>query len=124
MATDAPTGPEKPRIAVLGAGVVGLTVAAILALRLRDRATITVIGESTPSEPERDKNYTSPKAGANWVSLGGVLYLCFRHSFLTFHRFIISIPSRLTTNSTSKSGTAPPFPSCTAYSPSNPQKPT
>lgn len=59
---------DVPQITVLGAGVVGLTVAAILALKFKGRARINVVGQSTPLEPHHDPEYTSPKAGANWHS--------------------------------------------------------
>ncbi|KAI9021862.1 D-amino-acid oxidase [Hyaloraphidium curvatum] len=59
------------RIAVLGAGVVGLTLASTLALHLRalGRAfSLRVLGTATPSAPGRDPRYASPVAGANWHS--------------------------------------------------------
>lgn len=66
--------PETPKnIVILGAGVVGLTIAAILGLRFsgNKEVKVTVVGQSTPKEPQHDKYYTSPKAGANWHSFAG-----------------------------------------------------
>ncbi|KAI9027083.1 D-amino-acid oxidase [Hyaloraphidium curvatum] len=59
------------RVTVLGAGVVGLTTAAVLALHLRRAGRagkISVVGQSTPSAPHGDRHYTSPYAGANCLS--------------------------------------------------------
>lgn len=51
---------------ILGAGVIGLTTA--LELRSRyPRSTITIIARFLPGD--RDATYTSPWAGANWLSV-------------------------------------------------------
>ena len=52
-------------VLILGAGVVGLTTAYLLALQ--EKYSISVIAKSLPVDPSQD--YTSQYAGANWRSV-------------------------------------------------------
>lgn len=58
--------PEKKRILVVGAGVVGLTCALKISDSLKDKCEIEVIAKDLPGD--NSLFYTSPKAGAHWIS--------------------------------------------------------
>lgn len=57
---------EQKQILVVGAGVVGLTTALVLAQKLAN-SKIHLVSKDLPSDPDADL-YTSPKAGAHWSS--------------------------------------------------------
>jgi D-amino-acid oxidase len=57
---------EPDNITILGAGVIGLTSALVLA-HSYPSATITVVAKHFPGD--RSIEYTSPWAGANWSSM-------------------------------------------------------
>ncbi|KAF9932607.1 hypothetical protein FBU30_007753 [Linnemannia zychae] len=57
---------EKPLVAVIGAGVVGLTTALLLQCNHYD---VTIISDEFPWEGKPRPDYASPKAGAHWRSM-------------------------------------------------------
>ncbi|KAJ3127204.1 hypothetical protein HK098_006656 [Nowakowskiella sp. JEL0407] len=59
------TPARKRNIIVLGAGVQGLAVACLLK---SGGHNVSISSKSSPTSPETDPYYTSPKAGANWQS--------------------------------------------------------
>lgn len=76
---------ETPQsIAVLGAGVIGLTSALVLANAYPD-AKITVIAKHFPGD--RSIEYTSPWAGANWSSMAHDNGRLEKYDEVTFNRF-------------------------------------
>ncbi|RKO83845.1 hypothetical protein BDK51DRAFT_49591, partial [Blyttiomyces helicus] len=57
--------PSKKSVTVLGAGVQGLTVAWLLQAQ---GYNVTILARDSPLGWAQDSLYTSPKAGANWMS--------------------------------------------------------
>ncbi|OAQ31065.1 nucleotide-binding domain-containing protein [Linnemannia elongata AG-77] len=57
---------ERPLVAVIGAGVVGLTTALLLQCNHYD---VTIISDEFPWEDKPRPDYASPKAGAHWRSM-------------------------------------------------------
>jgi 2-polyprenyl-6-methoxyphenol hydroxylase-like FAD-dependent oxidoreductase len=58
---------NQPNVAVVGAGVIGLTTAIILQAA---GAKVILIAEHFPDQYSEDSlNYASPKAGAHWRSV-------------------------------------------------------
>ncbi|KAI1316089.1 hypothetical protein EDD11_010478 [Mortierella claussenii] len=57
---------ERPLVAVIGAGVVGLTTALLLQCNHYD---VTVIASEFPKDEKAHADYASPKAGAHWRSM-------------------------------------------------------
>jgi D-amino-acid oxidase len=80
-----PSSPQVPQnIAILGAGVVGLTNALVLAC-IYPSANITVIAKHFPGD--RSIEYTSPWAGANWASMAHDNGPLEKYDEVTFNRF-------------------------------------
>lgn len=59
------------KIVIVGAGVVGLTVAYELLNEKGSNHRITIVASQIPMDWEYNDNYTSPFAGANWASFAG-----------------------------------------------------
>ncbi|KAF9360065.1 hypothetical protein BGX26_010611 [Mortierella sp. AD094] len=57
---------ERPLVAVIGAGVVGLTTALLLQCNHYD---VTIIASEFPKDERTNPDYASPKAGAHWRSM-------------------------------------------------------
>ncbi|KAF8977038.1 hypothetical protein BGZ46_007712 [Entomortierella lignicola] len=57
---------EKPLVAVIGAGVIGLTTALMLQCNNYD---VTIIASEFPKDERANPDYASPKAGAHWRSI-------------------------------------------------------
>ncbi|KAF9280311.1 hypothetical protein BGZ68_007322 [Mortierella alpina] len=56
----------KPLVAVIGAGVVGLTTALLMQTNNYD---VTIIASEFPKDEKKQPDYASPKAGAHWRSM-------------------------------------------------------
>lgn len=78
------TDETSQNIAVLGAGVIGLTSAIVLANAYPD-AKISVIAKHFPGD--RSIEYTSPWAGANWSSMANDNGRLEKYDEVTFMRF-------------------------------------
>ncbi|USP79165.1 D-amino-acid oxidase [Curvularia clavata] len=76
--------PENQHILILGAGVIGLTSALVLA-HSYPSAKITVVAKHLPGD--RSIEYTSPWAGANWSSMANDNGLLEKYDEITFRRF-------------------------------------
>ncbi|KAF9113426.1 hypothetical protein BGX27_001601 [Mortierella sp. AM989] len=57
---------ERPLVAVIGAGVIGLTTALLLQCNHYD---VTIIASEFPRDERANPDYASPKAGAHWRSM-------------------------------------------------------
>ena len=75
---------EPQNIAILGAGVIGLTSALVLA-NAYPNAKISVIAKHFPGD--RSIEYTSPWAGANWSSMAHDNGRLEKYDEVTFKRF-------------------------------------
>jgi D-amino-acid oxidase len=75
---------DPHEITVLGAGVVGLTSAIVLA-HTYPSATITVVAKHLPGD--RSIEYTSPWAGANWSSMANDNGPLEKYDEVTFKKF-------------------------------------
>jgi D-amino-acid oxidase len=75
---------DPKNISILGAGVVGLTNALVLA-HTYPAANITVIAKHFPGD--RSIEYTSPWAGANWASMAHDNGPLEKYDEVTFNRF-------------------------------------
>lgn len=61
---------QPEHIVVLGAGVIGLTVAYILSVGTSNACSITVVARDMPDSEGMDSQaWASPWAGANWSSM-------------------------------------------------------
>ncbi|KAH6642863.1 hypothetical protein C7974DRAFT_302514 [Boeremia exigua] len=78
----APSDPQH--IAILGAGIIGLTSSLVLA-HAYPSAKITLVAKHFPGD--RSIEYTSPWAGANWSSMANDNGPLEKYDEITFHRF-------------------------------------
>ncbi|KAL8293550.1 hypothetical protein RQP46_000251 [Phenoliferia psychrophenolica] len=86
------TGNEQRRVVVLGAGVLGLTSALVLA---RQGYKVHIIARDMPSDKD-SQAFASPWAGANWCPFGTVPRICEweKETFKTFTQ-MLAHPSKL-----------------------------
>lgn len=75
---------EIENITILGAGVIGITSALVLA-HAHPSATITMVAKHFPGD--RSIEYASPWAGANWSSFANDNGLLEKYDEATFKRF-------------------------------------
>jgi D-amino-acid oxidase len=75
---------EPEHIAILGAGIIGLTSALVLA-HAHPTANITITATHFPGD--RSISYASPWAGANWSSMANDNGLLENYDRITFQRF-------------------------------------
>lgn len=75
---------EPQHIAILGAGIIGLTSALVLA-HAHPSASITITAKYFPGD--RSIDYTSPWAGANWSSMANDNGPLENYDRITFQRF-------------------------------------
>ena len=75
---------EPQHIAILGAGIIGLTTSLVLA-HAYPSSKITIIAKHFPGD--RSIEYASPWAGANWSSMANDNGQLERYDEVSFHRF-------------------------------------
>ncbi|KAF2627503.1 nucleotide-binding domain-containing protein [Macroventuria anomochaeta] len=78
------TASDPEHIAILGAGVIGLTSSIVLA-HAYPSSKITIIAKHFPGD--RSIEYTSPWAGANWSSMANDNGPLEKYDLVTFNRF-------------------------------------
>ncbi|KAI0828889.1 nucleotide-binding domain-containing protein [Trametes gibbosa] len=98
-AKDSETKPTQTQVVVLGAGVIGLTVAHVLS---RDaRYKIKVVARDMPEDMD-SQAFASPWAGANWSPMGVYNERIYKWEKTTFDRLWDMIPSGLAIASPSR----------------------
>jgi len=87
---------QAEHIVVLGAGVIGLTVAYALSFDTSNEHCITVIARDMPEDMD-SQGWASPWAGANWsnLSMGGLDERIKKWETVTFNKFWDMIPTGL-----------------------------
>lgn len=90
---------SQTQVVVLGAGVIGLTVAHVLSKN--GRYKIKVVARDTHQDLD-SQGFSSPWAGANWSPMGKLSERTYRWEKATFDKFWDMIPSGLVIASPSK----------------------
>ncbi|OSX67120.1 hypothetical protein POSPLADRAFT_1175870 [Postia placenta MAD-698-R-SB12] len=101
-----PTTPFQPakEVVILGAGVIGLTVAYVLSSSTRSKYNIKVVARDMPDDLD-SQAFASPWAGANWSPIGGFEEKKHKREIVTFNKFWSMIPT----------GMVMALPSCVYY---------
>lgn len=62
--------PAQRKVVILGAGVIGLTIAHILSFDQSNEYNVTIIARDMPGDLDMDsQEWASPWAGANWTPM-------------------------------------------------------
>jgi len=84
------------RVVILGAGVIGMTIACIISSDPSNTYEITIIARDMPEDVD-SQGWASPWAGANWsqMPMGGVDERIKKWETVTFNKFWDMIPTGL-----------------------------
>ncbi|THH31936.1 hypothetical protein EUX98_g2244 [Antrodiella citrinella] len=67
--SDLPITGKRRHVVIVGAGVIGLTIAHVLSTRYPDALKITIVARDMPDD-FTSQAFASPWAGANWSPFG------------------------------------------------------
>ncbi|KAI0783302.1 nucleotide-binding domain-containing protein [Abortiporus biennis] len=92
---------EKRHIVILGAGVIGMTIAHVLSTRHPSSFKITIVARDQPEDVTQA--FASPWAGANWSPFGNGDEKTYKRESITFNKFwnmertglTVNMPSRI-----------------------------